>query len=309
MQHCWMAQKTLKSVAGAGNYGEHPGNCNRDLRRICMGDIRFPYMHHARVPCIGPKSKAEVTATSAVLLPHDVLHALAHHLPDDYERMFGVSKCNMFWSNVKAYGPKLHGNPMLEEGCYQDRFVPCWLHGDGVEFQNHDSLLIIDLGGVLGEGPTVDTAIYAASWPSSCRAGTKHGHMHNTWDPLWATLSWSFKAAFEGIFPRADVDGRPWLDGSKQKALAGQPLTPQRHRFIIWNLLGDRDYFPRELQLPAHSSDKFCWSCKADGKTPGLEWNDFRHGSAWMHTLIAEHMASNRIIFAIPGVTSIYCVI
>ncbi len=38
-------------------------------------------------------------------------------------------------------------------------------------------------------------------------------------------------------------------------------------------MIGDMDYFHKDLWMPGHNADRFCWFCKAD-RTGNL-WTNF----------------------------------
>ena len=303
-----MRDEALVLLASTGTFGSHPGNINRDLRRVYLRDLQLPALYDVPVAYISLKEDNPFLESKAsCLLPHEVLHKLSHFYPMEYERMFGIASCQEFWGQCREDDPRFYQSPVMERADWMSCFVPLWVHGDGVQFQTNDSLLTIDWGGVLGVGSTIDTAIYTAAWPASVRAQTKRGHPANTWDPIWDVLCWSFTCCFTGTHPPVDHRGEPWPHGSEQERLAGTSLTPQGHRFAIWNLVGDRDFFTKEFGLPSHSSNNFCWNCKADRTTPGLEWTDFRPGTGWEETLVSAadalaEPASGHPVFSIPGV-------
>eukprot|EP00969_Alexandrium_andersonii_P310749 13731275-Alexandrium_andersonii.AAC.1 len=83
--------------------------------------------------------------------------------------------------------------------------------------------------------------------------------------PIRKRIAWSWRWAFEGVWPREDPDGDAWLPGSEDAQRAGRPLTSEGHRFASWAFLGDRDFFfSKEMGLPARNTDRFCWVCPAN---------------------------------------------
>ena len=47
---------------------------------------------------------------------------------------------------------------------------------------------------------------------------------------IWETLMWSLKVAFQGEFPKDDVDGNPLTAAPAGRALAGGL------RFVLWSI-------------------------------------------------------------------------
>lgn len=196
--------------------------------------------------------------------------------------------------------PKLRLHEQLDTSC-----VPLWVHGDGAEYQNHDSLHIVSFSSMLGVGCTKDRKLYLASWSKECTAMQRHGyHGEDTWrDGLWPILVWSFKACYEGTWPALDHRGHPFPPGSARAECAGQPLCSGRWRFFVLGFLGDLDYFSKDLDLPMHNSHRPCWFCDAD--CADNPWNDFRPGARWQSGRSVQDVLQNprslHPVWKIPG--------
>ena len=136
-----------------------------------------------------------------------------------------------------------------------DVFKPLWLFGDGAEYQERDSIATVCFGGVCTEGVTLDTAIYIISWPERCAAKFRQGHAQDTWHRIYTRVVYCFKTLFFGKYLDVDEFDQPWPAGSDEAARAGQWLTPNEDRFVVWNLEGDRKHNSDDLGLAHHASD------------------------------------------------------
>ena len=189
---------------------------------------------------------------------------------------------------------------------WQDLYIPCYAHGDGVEFQENNNLLVFSYGSLLTTGSSMDTCLLLGAWPKNCTAKGGSGTL-GTWDVIYKVLCWSFVACFWGIHPVVDYEGKPHPDGSYLANLAGQPLVPTGHRLVIWALLGDHEYMSNTLGLPHWSSRQWCWLCDGHATDQSRDWRELRPNvRGWVHRTIVEELA-NRIsshpFFQLPGVT------
>ena len=96
-----------------------------------------------------------------------------------------MSKVKKFWLGIKPDDPRLHGSPVVEALKEKDTLiVPCYLHGDGVEFSSNDSLMAYSFGSILGNSglkqsqtndedynlAAFDTCFLVAAFPESSAA-------------------------------------------------------------------------------------------------------------------------------------------
>ena len=172
----------------------------------------------------------------AVIVPHGWL-ASAADLPEA-EALLGLGSTEAFRNSVIDDDPRLlanDGHPVLLEPGYKTKFVPVWIHGDGVEYSEDDSMLVHTCGSVLTTTNSMLATVYLAAFVKSVTAVlAKHGH--DTWSAIWRVLTWSFLAAWEGKHPCVDWEGNAFPAGSKFAALAGTQLC-RGFRFLIWNLI------------------------------------------------------------------------
>ena len=71
---------------------------------------------------------------------------------------------------------------------------------------------------------------------------------------------WSLEAAFEGKFPRHDVDGKALQDGKAGTELAGGL------KFVLWSLKADLDHWAKAYGLTHYNSNDPCEFCTASRK-------------------------------------------
>ena len=69
------------------------------------------------------------------------------------ERVMCASELEEFWTGVEqAQDPKLSDHPMLQDPDWKRTCIPVFIHGDGVEYHDRDSLMVLQLGKPSGPG-------------------------------------------------------------------------------------------------------------------------------------------------------------
>ena len=129
-----------------------------------------------RVPCIDTKSSPKVIMHDdmSIMLPHEWLASVAD-LPEA-ESLLGLSKTPEFWDHVSSHDPRLlaqGGHPVLNEAEFKSTFIPLWVHGDGVEYSEDDSLLVFTFGSCLTTTNSMLAMFYLASFVKSVTATVK----------------------------------------------------------------------------------------------------------------------------------------
>ena len=116
----------------------------------------------------------------------------------------------------------------VAKGKVQDKSltIPLFLHADGVEYQQRDSLLVWNWGGFLNAYSSLTSHFLIAGFPKSCTIHDK------TWKPLMDWILWSFEALQDGVHPSYGPDNGPLPKGSVFEKLAGQPLTQRGFRLL-----------------------------------------------------------------------------
>ena len=186
---------------------------------------------------------------------------------------------------------------------WQKKAVPLFVHGDGVEFQSRDTLMVWSFGSMLSLLASLDSHLLLSVFPKSCTAV-------GTWDAIWEWLAWSFKALLEGLHPSLDPDNQPFKPGSPFDLAKGQPLTSSGMIGVIWSVQGDHDFFSNTLGLPHWRNQSPCWECDCVS-SPDIPAKCFKTiRPSLQNFVLVDHRealakaASNHCIFDVPGVST-----
>ena len=255
----------VAALASIGSWGQFPGNCHRDLMTNFLPKVDLCQATLVPTFVRDPKSQETVTENAAVFLPHRVIHTLSKY--EEFPNLLCASKAEEFWNEVELSGdPRLQGHPMCEEEGWKKKFIPLWIHGDGVEFQNRDSLLVFSMGFLLCVLASLDSSVYLAGFPKSCTVAASAA-CAGTWFAIMKELHWSLLGCFFGKFPVTDSDGNPSRDPQ-----AGCWLTDGHYRYVLWVFEGDHEYFSNVLGLPHWAKHKCCWDCNTDVTDLATTW-------------------------------------
>ena len=293
----------LVALAKAGHWGKWEGNVSRDLMQTFAKGLAFKHVE-VEVPCVDPKTSLVETTPASMFLPHLMFADLAKGHPQRFESMFGVSKLVDFWDGaLKTNDDRLVGHPMRSKPDWKEKTIPIFVHGDGVEFQDRDSLMVWSWGAIDSLFNSLDNHILIAAFPKSSTSP-------DTWKPLMSELSWSLRALLDGKHPEKDNVGNALEKDSEHFLAKGLPLTPFGHRCVVWSLQGDHEFFSNVVGLP-HWRNRFpCWECDGSNdaepankciRTIHPANNDFDLVS---NTCAAANPRSNHPIFDVPGVTT-----
>lgn len=263
----------LSQIGSSGS--SSGGNASRALYRRYLKDINLPEPFLVKVPLVNPKNKEELIEEDIpVLLPHEWFASLQHYGSHFAEQM-GLEKLEAWWSNHKLSNPKMFQHPMLDKS-WRELCVPFCLHGDGAEFHDRDQLMTVSIKPVLFSADSKqDCHFLLASLPKSTTVKA-------TWDKIWTVLGWSFEALLSGKHPDRDPFDQPWAAGSARKQLQGKSLHPHGYFGVCWAIIGDLDFFNKDLGTPAMNADAFCWRCKCNRSDK--PWTDFRSNAVWRAT-------------------------
>ena len=117
--------------------------------------------------------------------------------------------------------PVLENHPLKKGALKKDwkgKTIPIILHGDGVEYQNRDSIMVWSWAPLIKK-VGIHSHQLLAPFPKSCSTTS-------TFSPLWEWLLWSFTALAKGIHPKEDPFGKSLKKGIMAE-LAGQALHCQ----------------------------------------------------------------------------------
>ena len=193
----------LYALASTGNHGMYKGNIHRDLMaHFCKDLIMTPSMT-VDVPCIDPKTNKETIEAANIFLPHLQFWSLGLHFPENFHDLFSLAKgIPSFWDQVEAVKDPVLENHPLKKGAlkkdWKDKTIPIILHGDGVEYQNRDSIMVWSWAPLLNQKSSLQSHHLLASFPKSCSTTS-------TFTPIWEWLLWSFTALAKGFHPKEDL--------------------------------------------------------------------------------------------------------
>ena len=201
-------------LANCGTNGAHKGSIHRDMLAHFCKDLAVSPSMNVDVPCIDPKTNKETIESASIFLPHLQFWSLGLHFPESFHDLFSFAKdIPSFWDHVEAVGdPALENHP-LEKGAlkkdWKDETIPIILHGDGVEYQNRDSILTWSWAPLLNQKSSLKSHQLVACFPKSCSTTS-------TFDPIWECLLWSFTALAKGFHPKKNFLGSFWKKVSWQ---------------------------------------------------------------------------------------------
>jgi len=269
-------------LASIGAHGKNVSHCSRALYSAYCRDMNLPERYDITVPLREKGSKeASLEVNISLLLPHDWFANLS--VTNKFSEFMGIPCIESWWAGASLKNPKFFQHPCLDKP-FKTKGVPFVLHGDGAKLHDRDSLLIVSMKFMLGKSGFKDSHLYLAALPKSVATD-------EAWEKIWQCLAWSLDCVSEGVHPDRDHQGNCWPKDSPRAQLAGAPLMPQERFGVFWGMTGDLDYFMKDLGLPYHSSNAFCWRCRANRSD--LPWNDFRQDAGWRSTILRRHEVRN----------------
>ena len=215
----WLASLGSHGAAIGGNISKQIYNAYCKHRGLCDPEI-------VAVKCKDVKTSKTIEAQVAMFLPHDLLSSLSHNCPTAFASLFGARRLPDWWKTIGLNNSKFWQHPILDgnlESC-----IPIQMFGDGVEFQDRDSLTTIGLKGVcMEESGAKDSYMLIAAFP-------KCATIDETWQDIWRWNCWSLQALLTGKHPRQDPFGVDFPLGSKRHALAGSDIIRGGFTSVLW---------------------------------------------------------------------------
>ena len=300
----------LANLAKCGAWGQQPGNVARDVNATFLHSVLVSPSMSAEVPCIDPKTSKATVQDCHFFLPHLMFWSLMKNYTLEAQIVFALDAIDGFWEGVVSVGcPKLVGHPLWSITNFATLRIPLFIHGDGVEFVNGDSLMVYSWGSLLSAGSSQDTSLLAAVWPKNCTIDVKGQIEEGTWWKVLVWLQWSFDALFEGRHPDKDPWGNVFLANSLFQDLAGTSLCDSGHRGVLWSLEGDQDYFANTLKLNHWNNPNPCWACDTVTTDPQKTWKNLMpNQTGWISKNAAQAKAtltSRHPLLRIRGVTTL----
>ena len=255
------------------------------------------------------------SASSSILLPHEMFHYLFHNakgwassiLPD--QRLLPK-----FWKSFKGH-PCMESHPVLARPSFQDYCIPLSLHGDETPITGvgkiwcHKALLLTwsSLIAIAGGNSSEDCNLYIHGLFEKFITPTTESTI-GTMQAIWLILKWSFTAIWNGTWPSVDAWGRKYPPSSAEGRRAGQKLANGYYGCLV-QLCGDLDYYASYLDVPRWSSHaKPCSQCRCSFEGD-LSWLDNRSVAQWQNSLLSPHnwkthWESRSALFELPGMSS-----
>ena len=286
----------LAEVASFGAFGAWPGNCTRDLLTKFCKNVTVCSPTLVTTVLRDPKSSQVVDEQMAIFRPDLLFHSLADH--SEFDIFFGTGQIRKFWDLVEQSGcPKLAGHPLTLLPHWKDLTIPFWIHGDGVEYHERDSLMVYSCGSLLGLNSSLDSSMMMGACAKTCTVEAS-STCPGTWKAPWQEFVDAFHVLSAGVFPAFCKDGRP-------HPLAGQRLHPKGYRCFVWVVEGDQDFFCNTLKLPHWASHKCCWECNTDTTNEDTTWHRLS-SPGWTAFSSQQHRAreASHPIFDCPGVST-----
>eukprot|EP00435_Cladocopium_sp_Y103_P045994 s1514_g13.t1 len=271
------------------------------MATFCKG-IDLPEGFAVEVPCKNPKTLKKDKDTALIFLPHLMFAQLASY--DKFQTIFPVDILEKFWTQAEKLGDdRLQHHPMKSRG-WKKHTIPLFLHGDGVEYQSRDSLMVYSWGSLLQQLNTLCNHFLIADFPKSCTDA-------QTWDTMMTWICWSFAALEKGMHPTHDPEGKPLKKDSPFYLEKGKPLASPWNG-VLWSIQGDHEFFSNALKLPHWASKKPCWECNCQSESipEELWYKTLEKGKQSFEVISNEeaslHPRSGHRLFSgvIPGLTT-----
>jgi hypothetical protein len=297
----------LMALASCGSWGSAKGNAHRDVLSKFCSDVHICESFEVTVPCRDPKTSELEHQPMSFFLPHMMFSALSSY--DEFDTVFATGGLREFWSKVSGTNDdKLNNHPELVGQDWQDRCIPLFLHGDGVEFQDRDSMMVYSWGAILSTRSSQDSSLMLACFPKSCTFVPKKNGDPDTWADVLTWIKWSLEALQTGKHPQVDPFGNSFPPSSPFYHNQGTMLHPKSYKGILWCIEGDHEFFSNTLKLPHWSSHCPCWECDTCIRDETKTWRVIEpEVQQWNVKTHAEAMAnpsSDHCFFSIPGVST-----
>ena len=277
----------LATLASYGGWGCSPQNCSRDLKQSMQRETKLHAELTIPTPCRNPKIGKTEEVAGSVLQPHKLFADFYEHYNGKFHEIFGTKYVDEFWNTINQNDVRVThhaGLPTRAEDL--QRCIPGWVHGDGVQYHERDSLMTWSWGSMLSMGfNSLISSFFFAAWPKLATAA-------GTWNTLLQVFVWSLLALASGCWPETQWDGTAWPPGSDDARRAQSPLAGG-WRIVIMFLLGDHEHFSNEMGMPHWNCHEFCWMCDASRVgTIKKRWDYFAPDNQWLFKSIESEIAS-----------------
>lgn len=295
----------LRSLAKAGSWGSHPGNCLRDIvvavRAAGLMDAGAK-MYEFAAP--GPNGTSTIVKC---FLPHEAYAKIVD--------IAGLDECCLPAGSESPLATLLQrwqhsADVTVEHDLTQTAGLG--MHVDGVQYTSSmraggsKSIYVGSFNVITGQTPGTRAKrhlFFALSKDKLCCCGCSGYH---TFQQIFSVFAWSMHHSMLGRSPSARHDGQAWTAADRRDRLPSGVAIPSA---ALIQVRGDWDWFTTGFRFRSSGGDPFCWMCDAQ-KTGPLSYTDFRpnapHRETVMnHTRFMESCAASgqapSTIFHCPG--------
>ena len=293
-------------LASLGSCGRYPANCHSEL----VSKLAPTYAATAlsQFPLFTKKLPMGICKSPhTMLLPHELFATMFKNHPKFFlENICGGSFdiVRKFWSSMHA-NPMYQAHPMRGIHGHQDKFIPIWIHGDGVPVSGigrswGKSVDIWSWGSLLSSTSTLLSTFMIFFFFSALIVKMEG---QDAFRAFMKILSWSLEALFTGRWPDRNVHGRPYDPNSAEGKRAGSWLA-DGYRAVVWSIKGDLDHMSKAFDFPYWNQSEPCGLCGANQTTK--PWTDARPNAAWESTVWtnsshAQAFPQRNLLFQLPG--------
>jgi hypothetical protein len=143
--------------------------------------------------------------------------------------------------------------------------------------------------------PVAYVYLLQASYPKSCTAKNSDGT--GSWQTIWEWLVWDMQNLFDNKYQPRGPSGEV-LEFNRGK------IIDDNYFVWVYAVLGDMDFFQKDLGLPSQSNMDPNWACAhCHANKTNHNWFDFRPSAAWRKSA-AREPATTHVICKLPGFTT-----
>jgi hypothetical protein len=236
----------FRKLAKIGNRGKTMGNCARDARQLLIKDKKWPPLYVFRCRVYSPKLQQEVLALVPMLLPHELLGAIAKKNETASLTQTG-GLCATTLKHLESARIELQDANLIPIGLWGDG-CPCnWDRTQSLE------VFSLSLPGI-PEWEHMRIPLAAVL--------KKHVVTHNTFDDMLAVFAWSMRCLATGVYPSSRHDGSAFSkrDPFRKK----KSMKEIGVKAVLAEVRGDWKMYKECFRLPGWNTlSGICWKCAA----------------------------------------------
>ncbi|CAE7196811.1 unnamed protein product [Symbiodinium natans] len=236
--------------------GSTDHNAHRDVLRKLLAGTKWPNLFQLPLPIYNPKTDKQDVAHVYMMLPHEVLHALARWSDSlgslasteqlRPELATKLQRARRFLQQSTTGSSSSAAEPPTTVG------IGLWADGVPIKGDRSESLEMLSMS-----LPGLQNSIRI---PLTCLNKKYFLKSGETWDALFKAVAWSCHCMFAGSFPACTWDGHA-LTGQRA-GLAGRSLLVHG---VLLEIRGDWAMLKASFRTPSWSSKRnCCFVCKAN---------------------------------------------